>query len=296
MSNKIDFILAKEYNSAMRELPSKKITAAVEKLCIEANTCLSEDVLEAINQALSREESPVGREILRQIIKNAEISGKEKLPLCQDTGIAVVFAEIGQEVRITDGLLEEAVNEGVSRGYKLGFLRKSMAKDPLLRENTGDNTPAIIHTEIVPGEKIKLGVLSKGGGAENRSAIRMFKPTTPRDEIEKFIIETVEKAGPDACPPLIVGVGIGANFDGAALIAKKSLLRPVGKHNSAPETAKWEKEILKKVNRLGIGPMGLGGTTTALAVNIEKRPCHISSLPVAVNIECHSHRYQEITL
>jgi fumarate hydratase subunit alpha len=280
----------------MREIAAQKITRALEKICIEANTELSEDVQSALSQALRREESPTGREILRQIITNAEIARREKLPLCQDTGIAVVFIEIGQEVRIVNGFLEEAINEGVSRGYRQGLLRKSVVLDPLRRENSGDNTPAIIHSEIVPGEKIKIGLLCKGGGAENRSAIKMFKPTSGEPEIEQFIIETVDRAGPDACPPLIVGVGIGGNFDSAALIAKKALLRPVGKHSSQSDTAKWERKLLEKINKLGVGPMGLGGTTTALAVNIEKRPCHISSLPVAVNIECHSHRFREVTI
>ncbi|MBI5078455.1 fumarate hydratase [Candidatus Saganbacteria bacterium] len=280
----------------MREVSTRKITEAIENLCIEANTNLSEDVLQALNKALSKEESPAGREILRQIVANAEIARREKLPLCQDTGSAVVFLEIGQEVRLTGGALEEAIAEGVSLGYRKGYLRKSMVKDPLRRENTGDNTPAIVHTEIVPGEKIKIGLLCKGGGAENRSAVKMFKPTSPQEEIEKFIIETVEKAGPDACPPMLIGIGIGGNFDAVTLIAKKALLRPVGAHNSETDTARWEKELLEKINALGIGPMGLGGRTTALAVNIEKRPCHISSLPAAVNIECHAHRYKEVNI
>jgi len=280
----------------MREISVKKITEALKNLCIEANTNVSEDVEEALNKALAREDSPAGREVLRQIIRNIEIARKEKLPLCQDTGTAVVFIELGQDVRLIDGMLEEAINEGVSLGYHKGFLRKSIVDDPLKRKNTGDNTPAVIHTEIVPGEKIKIGLLCKGGGAENRSAIKMFKPTSSKEEIEQFILETVEKAGPDACPPFIVGVGIGGNFDSVTLIAKKALLRPVGRHSSDILIAKWEKELLKKTNDLGIGPMGLGGRTTALVVNIEKRPCHISSLPVAVNIECHAHRYKEITL
>ena len=280
----------------MREIEAKKITEAIKNLAIEANTNLSEDVEAALNKALKKEESPTGREILRQIILNAEIARKEKMPLCQDTGTAVVFIEIGQDVRIISGSLEEAVNEGVSRGYTEGRLRKSITEDPLKRKNTGDNTPAVIHTEIVPGEKLKIGLICKGGGAENRSAVRMFKPTSTKEEIEQFIIETIENAGPDACPPLIVGVGIGGNFDSVTFIAKKALLRPVGKHNSESDTAEWERGLLEKANRLGVGPMGLGGTTTALAVNVEKRPCHISSLPVAVNIECHSHRYVETTI
>ncbi|MBU0671949.1 MAG: fumarate hydratase [Candidatus Margulisbacteria bacterium] len=280
----------------MREIVAKKITETVKKLCIEANTNLSEDVLEALNKALSKEESPTGREILRQLINNAKIAWRDKLALCQDTGTAIVFIELGQDVRIIEGLLPEAVNEGVSRGYHQGYLRKSMVRDPLTRKNTGDNTPAIIHTEIVPGENIKIKVLTKGGGAENCSVIKMFKPSSLPAEIEDFIIETVEKAGPNACPPVIVGVGIGGTFDYVATLAKKALLRQVGMHNSAHDTAKWEKEILEKINKTGIGPMGLGGRTTALAVNIEKYPCHISSLPVAVNIQCHAHRSKEAVI
>lgn len=276
----------------MREISAHKIKETVQQLCLESNTRLSEDVIEALNKALKNETSPSGREILRQILRNAEIARKEKLPLCQDTGTAVVFIDLGQEVRIIDGSLEEAVNEGVSLGYHKGFLRKSIVGDPFKRKNTGDNTPAVIHIEITPGEKLKIGLLCKGGGAENRSAIKMFKPTSTKEEIDPFILETVQHAGPDACPPYIIGVGIGSNFDGVALIAKKALLRKVGQHNSEPATAKWEKELLLKINRLGIGPMGLGGSTTALAVNLEKRPCHISSLPVAVNMECHAHRFK----
>ncbi|OGB89630.1 fumarate hydratase [candidate division WOR-1 bacterium RIFCSPHIGHO2_01_FULL_53_15] len=280
----------------MREISTKKITETVKNLCLEAGVDLPADILDALNDALKTEESPLGREIIRQIIKNAEIAKKEKMPLCQDTGLAVVFIELGQAVRLLDGQLEEAVNEGVSQGYHKGFLRKSVAADPLIRENTGDNTPAVIHTEIVPGDKIRLQLMAKGGGAENRSASRMFKPTSTKDEIEQFILETVEKAGPNACPPLIVGVGLGGNFESSALMAKKALLRPIGRRNSGFDTCKWEKSLLDKINKLGVGPMGVGGTTTALAINIERRPCHISSLPVAVNIECHAHRFKETVI
>ncbi len=282
--------------NAMREIPAKKITEAVCALCREASIDLSEDVEEAINQALAREESPVGREVLRQIINNAEIARKEKLPLCQDTGLAVFFIELGQEVSITGGSLVEAINEGVSRGYKEGYLRKSVVADPLRRKNSGDNTPAIIHTDIVPGDKLRLRFMAKGGGAENRSAIRMFRPTASPREITDFIVRTAEEAGPDACPPLIVGVGIGGNFETAPLLAKRALLRRVGRHHSESDIARWEKELLELINKTGVGPMGLGGRITALAVHIETYPCHISSLPVAVNIECHAHRTRETTL
>jgi fumarate hydratase subunit alpha len=280
----------------MRELSVKIITEAVKNLCIEANTNLSEDVAEALNKALKNETAPGAREILRQISQNAEIARKEKLPLCQDTGTAVVFVELGQEIHLIDGTLAEAVNAGVSQGYNEGYLRKSIAADPLKRGNTGDNTPAVIHLELVPGDQVKIGLLCKGGGAENKSAVRMFKPTTPAKEIEDFVLETIKLAGPDACPPLIVGVGIGGNFDSVTLLAKKALLRPVGQHHSASDIAKMEKSLFDQANKLGIGPMGLGGKTTVLAVNIEKRPCHISSLPVAVNIECHAHRYKNTVI
>ena len=280
----------------MRTIETKKITEAIKTLCLEANTNLSEDVESALNKALKNETSRNGREILDQIIQNATIARRAKLPLCQDTGTAVIFLELGQEVSLTGGTLTEAVNEGVSLGYHKGFLRKSITGDPVKRVNTGDNTPAEIHTEIVPGDQLKITLLCKGGGAENRSAVKMFKPTSTKEEISEFIIETIKKAGPDACPPLIVGVGIGGTFSSVATLAKKALLRPVGRHHSESDTARWEKELIIKANNLGIGPMGLGGKTTVLAINIEKRPCHISSLPVAVNIECHAHRVKKATL
>ncbi|NQT30610.1 MAG: fumarate hydratase [Candidatus Saganbacteria bacterium] len=277
----------------MREIVAKRVADTVKKLCIEANTNLSEDVLEALNKALAKEESPTGREIIRQIINNAKVAWREKLPLCQDTGLVTVFIEVGQDVRIINGAFNEAINEGVSRGYNQGYLRKSIVNDPLERKNTNDNTPAIIHTKIVPGEDIKITVLTKGGGAENCSAIKMFAPTSSKEEIDKFIIETVEAAGPNACPPVFVGVGIGGSFDYAPILAKKALLRQVGHNHSQHDVATWERELVEKINKTGIGPMGLGGKVTALAVSIEKHPCHISSLPVAVNIECHAHRVRE---
>ncbi|MCU0640747.1 MAG: fumarate hydratase [Candidatus Margulisbacteria bacterium] len=280
----------------MRELTTSQITAAVQALCLEANTCLGEDVKAALSEALKYETSPDARELLRQISQNAEVARHEKLPLCQDTGTAVVFVEFGQEVHLTGGTLAEAVNEGVRQGYQAGLLRKSIAADPLKRGNTGDNTPAIVHLELVPGDQVKIGLLCKGGGAENKSAVRMFTPTTPVKEIEDFVLETIKQAGPDACPPLIVGIGIGGNFDSVTLLAKKALLRTVGQHHSAADIAEMEKSLFDQANKLGIGPMGLGGRTTVLAVNIERRPCHISSLPVAVNIECHAHRYKHTVI
>jgi len=280
----------------VREIVAKKITETVKNLCIEVATSLPDDVLESLNKALAKEESSTGREILRQLISNAKIAWRDKLPLCQDTGAVIVFLELGQDVRIIDGTLAEAINEGVSRGYHAGYLRKSMVVDPLKRKNTEDNTPAIVHTEIVSGENIRIRLLAKGGGAENCSAIRMFTPSATKGEIENFIIETVEKSGPNACPPIIVGVGIGGTFDYAPLLAKKALLRETGMHHSEKDIAEWERALLEKINKTGIGPMGLGGRTTALAVHIEKYPCHISSLPVAVNIECHAHRHKEATI
>ncbi|MBN2058040.1 MAG: fumarate hydratase [Candidatus Saganbacteria bacterium] len=280
----------------MREVVAKRVTDTVKKLCIEANTNLSDDVVEALNKALAKEESPNGREILRQLINNAKIAWRDKLAICQDCGLAFVFIELGQEVQLIGGDLTEAVNEGVSRGYNEGYLRKSVTADPLKRVNTNDNTPAVINLKLVPGEEIKIGVLTKGGGAENCSAVKMFKPTSSQQEISDFIVETAVQAGPNACPPMIVGIGIGGSFDQAPALAKKALLRRVGTHHSSSDIAKWEKELLERINASGIGPMGLGGSTTVLAVNIVKGPCHISSLPVAVNIECHAHRYKEAVI
>ncbi|MFA4905891.1 MAG: fumarate hydratase [Candidatus Margulisiibacteriota bacterium] len=278
----------------MREIPSQHITEAVAALCRQAAYLLPGEVEEALNRALKIETSELGREVLREIIQNAEIARKEKLPLCQDTGFAVVFVDLGQEVIISGGQLAEAVNEGVSRGFS--DLRKSIVSDPFIRANTGDNTPAIIHTEIVPGDKIKFGLLLKGGGGENASTLKMFLPGTDKEEIVRFVVDKIKEAGPRACPPVIVGVGIGGTFDYAPYLAKKALRRKVGHLNSSHHIAELEKEMLKRINETGVGPMGLGGKTTALAVHIETFPCHIASLPVAVNLECHAHRYQEVVL
>ena len=278
----------------MREIPSKQITEAVAGLCRQAAYLLPSEVEEALNRALKAETSELGREVLREIIQNAEIARREKLPLCQDTGFAVVFVELGQEVLISQGQLAEAVNEGVSRGF--ADLRKSIVSDPFIRTNTGDNTPAVIHTEVVPGEKIKLGLLLKGGGGENASSLKMFLPGTEKEEIIRFVVDKVKEAGPRACPPVIVGVGIGGTFDYAPYLAKKALRRKVGHLNSTHLIAELEKETLKRINETSVGPMGLGGRATALAVHIETYPCHIAALPVAVNLECHAHRYQEIVL
>ena len=278
----------------MREITTITITEALAGLCQQAAYLLPEEVEEALNRALKEETSELGREVLREMISNAEIARKDKLPLCQDTGFAIVFVELGQEVKISGGQLSEAINEGVSRGFS--GLRKSIVADPFLRINTNDNTPAIIHTEIVPGDKIKLGLLLKGGGGENTSALKMFLPGASEEEIVDFVVKQVVEAGASACPPLIVGVGIGGTFDQAPLLAKKALRRRVGHLNSSHHIAELEKKMLKRINETGVGPMGLGGKTTALAVHLETYPCHIASLPVAVNLECHAHRYKETIL
>lgn len=280
----------------MKEIDAQRVIDAVKDLCIAANCDLSEDVLTAIKNAQEKEESPVGKEILKLLIENAEVARSEKLPICQDTGVAVVFVELGDEVKIVNGDIRTAINEGVKRGYTEGYLRKSMVKSPLNRVNTGDNTPAIIHFEPVKGDKLKITILPKGGGSENMSQLKMLTPSEGVEGVKKFVIETVKRAGSNPCPPIVVGVGIGGNFEYAPLLAKKALLREVGKHNPDPEIAKLEEELLELINRTGIGPQGLGGRVTALAVNIETHPCHITALPVAVNIECHAHRHKEVVL
>lgn len=281
----------------MRKVKAEEIVKAVERLCIEANRYLPQDVLDALKDRYQREESPLGKEILQKILENAEVAPKENLPLCQDTGICVFFVDFGQEVVIEGGNIEEAINEGVRRGYTRGYLRKSIVSDPLFdRVNTKDNTPSIIHTRIVPGNKIKIIFAPKGGGAENMSRLCMLKPADGVEGVKNFIIKTVKDAGPNPCPPVIVGVGIGGDFEMAAFLAKKALLRKIGKHNSDQRYAKLEEELLLSINRLGIGPQGFGGRITALWVSIEYFPCHIASLPVAVNMQCHSARHREIEI
>ncbi|MBN1383711.1 MAG: fumarate hydratase [Elusimicrobia bacterium] len=274
----------------MREINTKKITEAVKSLCLDANFLLPKDVWEALEEARREERSKLGREVLDQIMENDRLAEKEKIPMCQDTGLAVVFLEIGQDVHITGGNLTDAVNQGVREGYKEGYLRKSVVTGPLERKNTQDNTPAIIHTEIVSGDKIKITVLPKGGGAENMSQIAMLSPFAGVKGVKKFIIDVVKKAGPNPCPPVVVGVGIGGGFDGAAYLAKKSLLRKLNSHHPEKIYADLEKELVKEINNLGIGPQGFGGKITALAVLIETGPCHITSIPVAVNMQCHACR------
>jgi len=282
-------------NEEIRQIPTAEITNTVKRLCIESNTILGDDMLKAIRQAKDMEESPVAKDIFDQFLKNAEIACAEGIPLCQDTGLAVVFVELGQDIHLVGGSLEDAINEGVRLGYQEGYLRKS-SLDPIKRENFGDNTPAITHIEIVPGDKLKLAVATKGFGAENMSRVVLFPPSAGLEGVKKFVIERVERAGANACPPVIVGVGLGGNLEKAAIIAKKSLLRPNGQRHSDPQIAQIEEELLEEINRLGIGPQGLGGKITALDVHIETYPTHIGSLPVAVNLQCHCHRHKEQVL
>ena len=281
----------------MREIKASKITEAVARLCIEANFELGKDVLAALKKAEQTEESPLGKEALRQLLDNARIAREEFLPLCQDCGTAVVFLEIGQDTHIVGGDLNEAVTDGVSKGYTEGYLRKSMARQPFsARINTKDNTPPIIHTEIVPGDRLKVTVMCKGGGAENTSRLGMLTPGAGRQGVIDFIVKTVDEAGGKACPPVIVGVGIGGTADKVMELAKRALLRPVGEPNPDAEVAELERELLKRINDLGIGPGGLGGRVTALAVHAEVMPAHIASMPVAVNMQCHSARHKEVVL
>jgi len=276
----------------MREVAVNQIADIVEKLCIEANLYLPTDVKGVLGNSFSDEDSQTGKEVLSNIIKNYEIAEQEKIPVCQDTGLACVFLEIGQDVHFTQGSLTDAVNEGVRRGYEKGFLRKSVVKDPVLRGNTGDNTPAMIYTEIVPGERVKITVAPKGFGSENMSQIKMLKPSDSVEGIKEFVLKVVEEAGPNPCPPMVVGVGVGGTFDKCALLAKKALLRPIDAQNSEKFYADLEKELLEKINSLGIGPQGFGGKTTALGVNIETMPTHIAGMPCAVNISCHVTRHK----
>ncbi len=276
----------------MREIQAGTITDVVERLCIEANERLPEDVKGAIRACRACEDWPVAQDVLDKIVENYEIAEAQEVPVCQDTGMACVFLEIGQDAHIAGGDLREAVDEGVRRGYDKGYLRKSIVKDPLRRGNTGDNTPAMLYTEIVPGEQIKVTVAPKGFGSENMSAIRMFKPSAGLQGIKDFILETVETAGPNPCPPMVVGVGIGGTFDKAALLAKKALLRPLDARNPDPFYADLEREMLEKINRLGIGPQGFGGRTTALGLNVETMPTHIAGMPCAINISCHVTRHK----
>lgn len=275
----------------MRVVNVGDIVRNVKEMCIEANHCLTGDMDQALKQAVNAERSPLGKQILCQLQENLKIAVEDQIPICQDTGMAVVFVEIGQDVHIEGGLLTDAVNEGVRQGYQEGYLRKSVVRDPLIRENTKDNTPAVIYYDIVEGDKVKITVAPKGFGSENMSRIFMLKPAEGIEGVKDAILTAVKDAGPNACPPIVVGVGIGGTFEKCALLAKKALTRPIDQHSHIPYVRDMEEELLEKINKTGIGPGGLGGSTTALAVNINTYPTHIAGLPVAVNICCHVNRH-----
>lgn len=275
----------------MRTIELEKITETIKEMCIEANHFLTEDMKQALASAKESEKSALGKQILDQLQENLRIAGEDMIPICQDTGMAVIFMEIGQDVHFTGGMLEDAINEGVRRGYVDGFLRKSVVGDPLIRENTKDNTPAVIHYEMVPGDQVKITVAPKGFGSENMSRVFMLKPADGIEGVKEAILTAVKDAGPNACPPMVVGVGIGGTFEKCALLAKKALTRPVNEHSAIPYIREMEEELLQKINATGIGPGGLGGSTTAFAVNINTYPTHIAGLPVAVNICCHVNRH-----
>jgi len=298
-----DAILSKTYVSkylkleeAMKTIDANRIVETVEKLCIDANYYLNKDIFNGLEEGLKIEESEIGKGILNQLIENANIAGVEKMAICQDTGMAVIFADVGQDIHITGGALSDAINEGVRRGYKNGYLRKSVVRDPIDRVNTGDNTPAIIHYNIVEGDNLKITVAPKGFGSENMSGLKMLKPSDGLEGVKRFILETVGNAGPNPCPPMVIGVGIVGTMEKAALLAKRALLRPINERSDIEYVKSLETEMLSGVNKLGIGPSGLGGRVTALAVNIEVYPTHIAGLPVAVNINCHATRHAEAVL
>ncbi|MGI6317451.1 MAG: fumarate hydratase [Dethiobacteria bacterium] len=277
----------------MRNINVKLLTEVVADMCKEANYFLGQDVIAALEKGLHEEVSPAGKEVFKQLLENARIAAEEEIPICQDTGFAVIFVELGQDVHLTGGDFNEAIQEGVRRGYTEGYLRKSIVKDPLERVNTNDNTPAVIHIDIVPGDEIKLTFVPKGGGSENMSAVKMLTPSQGAGGLVDFVVNTVNLAGANPCPPLVVGVGFGGTFEKVALLAKKALLRPLGQTNADPYYAGLEKEMLERINRTGIGPQGFGGRITALAVHIEVFPCHIATMPAAVNINCHACRHVE---
>ncbi|MDC7302302.1 fumarate hydratase [Agathobacter ruminis] len=275
----------------LREIQAETITQTVKEMCIRINHFLSDDMKNVLNRAKETEKSELGCKILGQLQQNLQIAESEMIPICQDTGMAVFFVEIGQDVHITGGLIEEAINEGVRQGYTDGFLRKSVVKDPILRENTKDNTPAIIHYSIVAGDKIKITFAPKGFGSENMSRVFMLKPADGIEGVKNAVLQAVEDAGPNACPPMVVGVGVGGDFEKCAILAKQALTRPAGEHSEIPYVADMERELLERINKTGIGPGGLGGTTTAFAVNVNTYPTHIAGLPVAINICCHANRH-----
>lgn len=275
----------------MRTINTDKITETIKEMCMQVNVCLSDDVKEAFLSSKEKEESPIGRQILNQLEENMEIAKESQIPICQDTGMTVVFLKIGQDVHIEGGYIEDAVNEGIRQGYAQGYLRKSVVGDPLIRENTKDNTPGVIHYEIIPGDKIEITVAPKGFGSENMSRLFMLKPADGVEGVKKAILESVEAAGPNACPPMVIGVGIGGTFEKCAILAKKALTRDLNSHSPIPYIKELEEEMLEQVNKLGIGPGGLGGRVTAIGLNIETYPTHIAGLPVAVNICCHVNRH-----
>ncbi|AEV69797.1 fumarate hydratase [Acetivibrio clariflavus] len=280
----------------MRTIHTDKITEAVEELCKSANYYLNDDIMDSIKNSIQTEQSETGKDILGKLIENANIAKEKGVAICQDTGMAVVFVDIGQDVHVIGGSITDSINEGVRRGYEKGYLRKSVVKDPIERINTKDNTPAVIHYNIVEGDKLKITVAPKGFGSENMSALRMLKPADGIEGVKKFVIDTVDNAGPNPCPPIVVGVGIGGTMEKAALLAKKALLRPINQRSEIEYVRELENQLLTEINKLGIGPSGLGGRTTALAVNVEVYPTHIAGLPVAVNINCHATRHAEIEL
>lgn len=281
----------------MKEIHTSKIIPIVKQLCMDANFYIGEDVLEKIQEFAAKEESPTAKEILAIILENYKIAAEEKMPTCQDTGVAIVFLELGQDVHVVGGDLYEAINEGVRQGYQEGYLRKSMVDDPVIdRVNTKDNTPALIYTDIVPGEAIKITFAAKGGGAENMSEVKMMKAADGIEGVKDFVVDRVKRSGGNPCPPIVVGVGLGGSFEQSALLAKKALLRPLTARNPDPKWDAVEQDILERINKLGIGPQGLGGRTTALAVQILYKPCHIASMPVAVNIQCHAHRHKSAVI
>ncbi|HSL96280.1 MAG TPA: fumarate hydratase [Thermoleophilia bacterium] len=282
---------------SVRELDVAEVTAAVKELCITANYDLPEDVYDALKRAEETEESPVGREVLGQIVENADIAARDRVPICQDTGLAVFFVDLGQDVHLVGGDFEAAFNEGVRQGYLDGYLRKSAAEEPAhARRNTKDNTPAIIHTSIVPGDRVRITMMAKGGGAENMSSLNMLKPSQGWAGMSQAVVDTVSRAGSNPCPPVVIGVGIGGTIDAVTVLAKKALLREIGSVHPDPRIAEMEAELLERINALGIGPQGLGGRTTALAVFIEEMPCHIASMPMAVNVQCHAQRHKSVEL
>ncbi|MGH7333077.1 MAG: fumarate hydratase [Candidatus Rokuibacteriota bacterium] len=280
----------------MRELHVSAITDAVKKLCMEANTVLEPDMLRAFDRALNSERSPAGRQVLQILKDNAELARTKRIPYCQDTGMVVMFVELGQDLHVTGGSVGDALNEGVRQGYTEGYLRASIVRSPFDRVNTGDNTPAVIHVDVVPGALLRIMVMAKGGGCENRSKYTMLTPAEGLPGVKEWILECVRTAGPDACPPLILGVGVGGTFEKAAILSKRALFRELGTPNPEPAIDALERELLDRANRLGIGPQGYGGDTTAFGIHILTYPCHITSLPVAVTIECHAHRHKEATL